>query len=61
VVTSHIEAGVPELLELVDGVLPPPAEDPHAASASAAVAAAATDKTARFLFKILISPRGSGQ
>jgi hypothetical protein len=52
---------VPELLELDGDVLPPPAEDPHAASASAAVAAAATDRTALFLFKILISPRGSGR
>jgi hypothetical protein len=56
-----METVVPELLELDADVLPLPAEDPHAASTRAAVAAAAADKTARFLFKLLISPRGSGR
>jgi len=54
-------AVVAELLVLPDGDLPPPAEDPHAASTSAVVTAAAAETTARFLFKILISPRGSGR
>jgi hypothetical protein len=49
---------VTDALELVDDVLLD--EELHAASASAAAAAPAA-AAARFLFKILISPRGSGR
>jgi hypothetical protein len=50
---------VTDALELVDDVLLLD-EELHAASASAAAAATAA-AAARFLFKILISPRGSGR